>query len=81
MSGGYFDHRSFHYMMMNFALDVESEIQRNELKLSNETLETLRQCVAEFRKSFLLVKHVDYLFAGDHTEESFMQAINDMREF
>ena len=86
MSGGHFNHNSYiYYRVSQFADELDNEIERNNIKdewgyapeLSEETLNYLRQKVVELRKISEVMRHIDYLYSGDHSEESFMERMKE----
>ena len=89
MSGGHFNHNNYiYYQVYQFADELEHEIERNNTKdewgyapeLSEETLNLLRQKVIEIRKISEEMRHIDYLYSGDHGEESFMERMKESNE-
>ena len=89
MSGGHFNHNNYiYYQVYQFADELEHEIERNNTKdewgyapsLSEETLNLLRQKVIEIRKISEEMRHIDYLYSGDHGEESFMERMKNQNE-
>jgi hypothetical protein len=88
MSGGHFNgNRYIYYQVYQFADELENEIERNNIKdewgyapeLSEETLSLLRQKVSEIRKISEEMRHIDYLYSGDHGEESFMERMKESK--
>ena len=86
MSGGHFNHNNYiYYQVSQFADELDNEIERNNTKdewgyapeLSEETLNYLRQKVVELRKIAEEMRHIDYLYSGDHSEESFMERMKE----
>jgi hypothetical protein len=89
MSGGHFNHNSYiYYRVYQFADELDNEIERNNTKdewgyapeLSEETLNYLRQKVVELRKISEVMRHIDYLYSGDYSEESFMERMKESNE-
>jgi hypothetical protein len=89
MSGGHFNHNNYiYYQVYQFADELEHEIERNNIedewgyapRLSEETLNLLRQKVIEIRKISEEMRHIDYLYSGDHGEESFMERMKNQNE-
>lgn len=88
MSGGHFNgNRYIYYQVYQFADELENEIERNNVKdewgyapeLSEETLNLLRQKVIEIRKISEEMRHIDYLYSGDYSEESFMERMKETK--
>lgn len=88
MSGGHFNHNNYiYYQVYQFADELEHEIERNNTedewgyapRLSEETLIYLRQKVIELRKISEEMRHIDYLYSGDHSEESFMEIVKESK--
>jgi len=88
MSGGHFNHNNYiYYQVYQFADELEHEIERNNIEdewgyapgLSEETLNFLRQKVVELRKISEEMRRIDYLYSGDHSEESFMEIVKDLK--
>jgi hypothetical protein len=86
MSGGHFNGNGYiYYQVYQFADELDNEIERNNIKdewgyapeLSEETLNYLRQKVVELRKIAEEMRHIDYLYSGDHSEESFMKRMKE----
>ena len=89
MSGGHFNnYRYIYWNVYEFADELELEIENNEKKdewgsahnLSEETLATLRSYVPQIRKVADIMKAIDYLYSGDHGEDSFMEKIRKIEE-
>ena len=89
MSGGHFNHNNYiYYQVYQFADELDNEIERNNIKdewgyapeLSEETLSLLRQKVSEIRKISEEMRHIDYLYSGDYSEESFMERMKESNE-
>jgi hypothetical protein len=84
MSGGHFNgNRYIYYQVDNFADELEKEILNNTKPdewgyirdMSEETLAYLKPKVEEIRKLAKIMKEIDYLYSGDHGEDSFMNII------
>jgi len=89
MSGGHFNHNSYiYYRVHQFADELKNEIEQNNIEdewgyapeLSEETLNLLRQKVSEFYKIAEEMRHIDYLYSGDYSEESFMERMKESNE-
>lgn len=84
MSGGAFCDSTYpQYKVSQFADELENRIENNTTPdeygyspdLPEEILVYLRKQVVNLRKISAVMKEIDYLFAGDHGELSFMKAI------
>ena len=88
MSGGHFNgSRYVYHQVSQFADELEHEIDHNNVEegcdcapeFSEETLSYLRQKVSEIRKIAEDMRHIDYLYSGDHGEESFMKIMKESK--
>lgn len=86
MSGGHFcDNNYIYYRVYQFADELENEIQNNNKKddfgysrdFSDETLAILKAKVEQMRKIAQAMREIDYLYSGDHGEDSFLRAIKE----
>ena len=84
MSGGSFCNNSYpQYLVHQFADELENRIENNSVpdecgyapELPEEVLVYLREQVINLRKISNVMRAVDYLFAGDHGPDSFMNTI------
>ena len=82
MSGGHFNSNEYiYYRVYQFADELESEIKNNKQKdewgysrdFNDETLALLRTKVHEMRKIAHAMREIDYLYSGDHGEDSFLK--------
>lgn len=89
MSGGHFVGSSYPYYSVNqFADELENEIENNSKedeygycpKYSEETLAYLREQVRNIRKLSETMRAIDYLYSGDHDEDSFMRAVKKIKD-
>jgi len=89
MSGGHFVGSSYPYYPVNqFADELENDIENNSKEdeygycpdYSEETLAYLRQQVKNIRKLSEVMRAIDYLYSGDHGEDSFMRVIKKIEE-
>ena len=88
MSGGYFNDRGYeYYKVEQFADELEVEIQNNNKpdeyeydapNLSPETIKYLRKQLRQMRKTAEIMRHIDYLYSGDHGEDSFMERVKEV---
>jgi len=84
MSGGSFCNNSYpQYLVHQFADELENRIENNSVpdeygyapELPEEVLVYLREQVVNLRKISEVMKTIDFLYAGDHSELSFMKTI------
>ena len=88
MSGGHFGDCAYdYYKVEQFADELEVEIQNNDKpdeydcapNFSPETLKYLRKQLIPMRKMAEIMRHIDYLYSGDHSEESFMERMKESK--
>lgn len=87
MSGGHFGNCGYdYYKVAQFADELEQEIINNNTKdeygyvppnFSPETLKYLRKQLRQMRKVAEIMRHIDYLYSGDHGEDSFMWRVKE----
>ena len=83
MSGGSLQPEYCYYQVHQFADELENQIENNSVpdeygyspELPEEVLVYLREQVVKLRKISEVMRAVDYLFAGDHSPDSFMKTI------
>jgi len=89
MSGGHFNGNGYIYYRVNqFSDELESEILNNENKdeynycpnYNEQTLEVLRKQIPLIRKAAEIMRAIDYLYSGDHGEDSFIEKIKQIEE-
>lgn len=90
MSGGHFGDCGYdYYKVAQFADELEVEIQNNNKKLdeyeyapnfSPETIKYLRKQLIPMRKMAEIMRACDYLYSGDHGEDSFMEVVRKIEE-
>jgi hypothetical protein len=90
MSGGHFcDDGYTYYKVAQFADELEVEIQNNDEpdedgyappNFSPETLKYLRKQLMKMRKMAEIMRHIDYLYSGDHGEDSFMVRVKQVEK-
>lgn len=90
MSGGHFGNCGYdYYKVAQFADELEVEIQNNNKKLdeyeyapnfSPETINYLRKQLRLMRYVAEIMRHVDYLYSGDHGEDSFMVRVKEVEK-
>ena len=93
MSGGHFGNCGYdYYKVAQFADELEEEIlnngkERNDTgyygidyypKYSDEVIDYLKEQVTQLRKMSEIMRHIDYLYSGDHGEDSFMNRVQEV---
>jgi len=88
MSGGKFNDNGYvYYRVHQFADELESAIENNETpdeygyapNFSNEVLEYLRSQLPAIKNLAEAMRAIDYLYSGDHGEDSFLRAIERLK--
>ena len=87
MSGGHFGDYDY-YKVAQFADELEVEIQNNNkpdeyghsYNFSPETIKYLRKQLLKMRKMAEIMRHIDYLYSGDHGEDSFMVRVKEVEK-
>jgi len=95
MSGGHFGNCGYdYYKVAQFADELEEEILRNGQKREDdgyygeeyypafepETIKYLRKQLIPMRKMAEIMRHIDYLYSGDHGEDSFMVRVKEVEK-
>jgi len=87
MSGGHFGNCGYdYYKVAQFADDLEVEIQDKKdeyghsYNFSPETIKYLRKQLLKMRKMAEIMRHIDYLYSGDHGEDSFMYRVKEVEK-
>lgn len=88
MSGGSITPEYCYYQVNQFADDLENRIQNNSKKdeygyssdFPDDILAYLEEQVAVLRKMAEVMRAADYLFAGDHGPENFMDVIQKIEK-
>lgn len=87
MSGGHFNsNRYVFYEVDSFADELELEILNNSKpdewggcpNFDEQTLQRLRACVPQIRQAAKLMKEIDWLYSGDHGEDSFLRKLDQI---
>ena len=87
MSGGHFTDCGYdYYKVAQFADELEEEIQNNNVEqdfgytpnYSPEVIEYLKEQVPKMRKMAEIMRHIDYLYSGDHGDDSFMERVKEV---
>lgn len=89
MSGGHFNGCGYVYYQVNqFADELENEIENNERENEYGYAPLYRPDVIAYLKSVLpmiqktakIMKEIDYLYSGDHGEDSFMSIVQRLEK-
>lgn len=88
MSGGHFEPEYCYYQVEQFANELEEAIHANFIKddwgyhtgYSDETILLLRKQLRLMRRTAEIMRHVDYLYAGDHGEDTFMDRVKQVEK-
>jgi len=84
MSGGSFNNNGYiYYQVHQFADELEHEIENNDLKdewgyyrgYGEEVLSYLREQIPILRNLSQVMRDIDYLYSGDHGEDSFLKRV------
>jgi hypothetical protein len=87
MSGGHFGNCGYdYYKVAQFADELELEIQDKDKKdeygcsynFSPEVIDYLKAQLPKMRKMAEIMCAVDYLYSGDHGEDSFMNRVKEV---
>lgn len=78
MSGGHFTYCYDYYKVANFADELEGEIDNNNYGV--DVINCLKLQVKELHKASEIMKACDYLYSGDHGENSFLERIKEIEE-
>jgi hypothetical protein len=87
MSGGHFNDCGYIYHRVDqFAYELEEEIQNNNVKdeygytpnHSPEVIEYLEEQVHILHKMADIMRHIDFLYSGDHGDDTFMERVMEV---
>lgn len=87
MSGGHFNGNGYIYYQVNqFADELENDIDNNNrpneygsaINLNEEVLSYLKSKLPEIRKMADIMRAIDYLYSGDHGEDSFLRIVKEL---
>lgn len=80
MSGGHFDYSCFR--ISQFVEELQHELDTNETRaeLSDDTIKVLKECQKIIEKAGKLAREVEWLYSGDHGEESFLKIVESILE-
>jgi hypothetical protein len=89
MSGGHFNDCGYeYYKVTQFADELEAEVRNNfekddygfAHKYPPEVCDYLLEQVTKMRKMSEIMRHIDYLYSGDHGSDSFMERVKEVEE-
>lgn len=87
MSGGHFNDCGYvYYKVSQFADELEEEIQKNgtvnvygdKYEHDPDVIDYLGEQVSKLRKMAEIMKHIDYLYSGDHGDDSFLLRVKEV---
>ena len=93
MSGGHFGNCGYDYhKVAQFADELEEEILNNGKERNDtgfygekwypnhepEVIEYLKEQLPKMRKMAEIMRHIDYLYSGDHGDDSFMDRVKEV---
>jgi hypothetical protein len=89
MSGGHFGNCGYdYYKVSQFADELEQEIKDNFRKddygyayeYPEEVIECMKSYLPQMRKMAEIMRHIDYLYSGDHGFDSFMERVKEVEK-
>ena len=92
MSGGHFYPEYSYHQVSGFAAEVEAAIATNGLECEDkymdgfypnhppEVIEYIKSQIPQMYKISEIMRHIDYLYAGDHGSDSFMKLVKEVEE-
>lgn len=89
MSGGHFNDCGYdYYKVSQFADELESEIENNFFRdngsyspgFKEEVIEVLKDQLPKLREVAAIMRHIDYLYSGDHGQETFLKLMKQFSE-
>jgi len=89
MSGGHFNYSGYIYFQVEeFADQLEKDIANNNTPdeygycpgYNNEVIAYLKSQVSKIRQMAETMRAIDYLYSGDHGEDSFMEIVNKIEK-
>lgn len=89
MSGGHFnDNGHEYYKVSQFADELQFEIENNSKEgergycpnFSKETVKELEKWLPRIQQISQIMRCIDYLYSGDHGEETFLEKMRSLRE-
>ena len=89
ISGGHFTNCGYDYhKVRQFADELEEEIRNNNVKdeyeyapnYSPEVIEYLKEQVPKMREMAEIMRHIDYLYSGDHSDDYFLKYVKEVED-
>ena len=89
MSGGHFGNCGYdYYKVAQFADELEHEIQYNgkvnedgyKYDFDPDVIDYLETQLPKMRKMAEIMRHIDYLYSGDHGDDSFLLRVKEVEE-
>lgn len=89
MSGGKFNCCGYtYYSVHDFAVELENEIKMNNTpndygycpNFNKKTINCLSQYISQIKKISEIMQAIDYLYSGDHGEDSFLEKIEEIEK-
>ena len=89
MSGGHFNGNGYIYYQVNqFADELENDIENNNKPdeygyapaFNEEVISYLKSKLPEIRKMSEIMRAMDYLYSGDHGEDSFLRVVQEIEK-
>lgn len=74
MSGGSFDYKCF--AIREFAEELKEKIECKEDRYAPLTMDVLNEVQKSVEMAAELAHHVEWLYSGDHSEESFLKLVD-----
>ena len=87
MSGGHFNDNDYvYYKVSQFADELEQEIAANntvneygdKYNFDPDVIDYLEAQLPKLRKMAEIMRHIDYLYSGDHGDDSFMERVKEV---
>ena len=93
MSGGHFGDYDY-YKVDQFADELEVEIENNGKAKDDsgyygekwypnhdpDVIDVLREQIPKLRKAAEIMRHIDYLYSGDHGDDTFMKRVKEVED-
>lgn len=77
MSGGTFEYIQHHWQLSEFIEIASDNICNNPYEFSDETLNRFKEGISFVNKAKIYLHRIDYLLAGDDSEQSFLKRIKE----
>jgi len=87
MSGGHFNDNDYvYYKVAQFADELEQEIAANntvneygdKYNFDPDVIDYLEAQLPKLRKMSEIMRHIDYLYSGDHGDDSFLLRVKEV---